>query len=313
MDLELTSDQRAIHDAIVQMVSNHMDVPRSGATLKPVEYCYADQLDRDLAEGEFFSLALTEGCGALEAALLVYETGRSPLVLETAGAAFIGPLLTGRDLPRPVAVARLEDLTRAVRFLDRARTLIVDLGDDVAVLSTDGLAVEPIHSMFAYPLGRLMTLPDFTAAERLGAAAVPRLRRLWRVGLALETAAALQAAVDFTTAYVKDRLVFGRPVGSYQAVQHRLSADIQRVRAVYWLALKAAWSGGDQDAALAALYAQQAITPINYDTHQFNGALGMTLEHTLHFWTFRLRLLQGEMGGARTQAAATVAATWAGA
>lgn len=311
--MELNSDQRAIHDAIVQMVSNHMAVPRSGAVLKPVEFFYADQLDRDLAEGEFFSLALTEGCGPLEAALLVYETGRSPLVLETAGAAFIGPLLTGRDLPRPVAVARLEDLTRAVRFLDRARTLIVDLGDDVAVLSTDGLAVEAIHAMFAYPLGRLTQLPDFTAAERLGADAVPRLRRLWRVGLALETAAALQAAVDFTTAYVKDRLVFGRPVGSYQAVQHRLSADIQRARGAYWLALKAAWSGSDQDAAVAALYAQQAITPINYDTHQFNGALGMTLEHSLHFWTFRLRLLQGEMGGARTQAAATVAATWAGA
>src|SRR3546814_6388447 len=54
-------------------------------------------------------------------------------------------------------------------------------------------------------------------------------------------------------------------------------------RSTYWLAMKAAWSGSALDAVLAALHAQRAIAQVNYDVHQFNGALGMTLrseEHT---------------------------------
>jgi alkylation response protein AidB-like acyl-CoA dehydrogenase len=310
MDLSFTADQQAIVDAIQAMVASHMDVPRTGAIIKPDEFVYAEALDRDLTEGEFFSIALTEGYGALEAAMLVYETGRSPLVIETVGSALIGPLLTGEAPPRPVAVARVEDLPRLVRFLDRARTVILDLGDDIAVVAADELGVEAIHSMYAYPVGRATKGLDVPGGRRLGAEKLAEFRRLWRLGLALEAGAAMQAAVDFTTQYVKDRKVFGRPVGSFQAVQHRLAADVQRCRGVYWLALKAAWSGSDADAAIAALYAQQSITQINYDAHQFNGALGMTLEHKLHFWTFRLRLLQGELSGARSQAAALAGMSW---
>jgi hypothetical protein len=310
MDLSFNADQQAILDAIQGMVSGHLDIPLTGSVVKPEEFVYAEALDRDLTEGEFFSLALTEGYGALEAAMLVYESGRSPLVIETVGSALIGPLLTGEALPRPVAVARLEDLPRLVRFLDRAQTVIVDLGDDVAVVPAETLGVESVHAMYAYPVGRATTGLDLAGARRLGADKLATFRRLWRLGLALETAAAMQAAVDFTTQYVKDR-VFGRPVGSFQAVQHRLSADLQRCRGAYWLALKAAWSGSDADATIAALYAQQSITQVNYDAHQFNGALGMTLEHKLHFWTFRLRLLQSELGGARTQGAALAGMAWA--
>jgi len=310
MDLELNEDQRALHAAIVNIVSRHTELPRSGPTVKPVTVFEGQALSRELEDGEFFSIALTEGFGPLEAGLLVYETGRSPQVVETAGSALIAPLLTGALLPRPVAVARPEDLTRAVRFLDRAKTLIVDLGDDVAVLPTERLQVRPVPSMFAYPLGRLEEAPDLSGAQRLGPAAAAELRRLWRLGLAFEAAAAMQAAIDFTADYTKSRKVFARPVASYQAVQHRLSADVQKARGAYWLALKAAWSGADLDAASAALYAQQAIGQIIYDTHQFNGALGMTLEHALHFWTFRLRLLEGELGGAAAQGRDLAALAW---
>ncbi|WP_448661605.1 acyl-CoA dehydrogenase family protein [Sphingomonas sp. CJ20] len=310
MNLELNDDQKALHDAIVRMVSTHLEVPRIGGVLKPAEFHYADALDNELTAGEFFSVATVEGYGAVEAALLVYEVGRSPLALEAANSALVAPLLTGEILPRPIAIARAEDLPRMVRWLDRAKTLIVDLGDDVAVLSTEELDVATVHAMYAYPVGRLTAPPDLSRARRLGAGALPELHRLWRIATTLESAAAMQAAVDFTTSYVKERKVFGRPVGSFQAVQHRLSADLQAARASYWLAMRAAWSGSAADALCAALYAQQAIASINYDTHQFNGALGMTLEHDLHCWTFRLRLLQGDLGGPAAQAAALAHAVW---
>ena len=292
------------------MVSRHAHPPRDRAGLRPSQWIYADALERELEAGEFFSLALSPGYGALEAALLVYETARSPYVVEVAGSSLIGALLCGRALARPVAVARLEDLSRGVRFLDRAKTLIIDLERDVMVVPVDHLEIESIHSMYAYPLGRVKGGVDATKGELLGAGAVPILRRLWRTGLAVEAAAAMQGAVDFTASYVKERHVFGRPVGSFQAVQHRLSIDAQKARAAYWLSLKAAWTGSEADAATAALYAQESLTSVNYDAHQFNGALGMTLEHDLHFWTFRMRWLQGELAGARSQAAALAELVW---
>jgi hypothetical protein len=49
------------------------------------------------------------------------------------------------------------------------------------------------------------------------------------------------------------------------------------------LALRAAASGNPLDA--AATYAQQPIQKVLFDVHQFNGAMGMTTEHQLHFWS----------------------------
>jgi hypothetical protein len=44
--------------------------------------------------------------------------------------------------------------------------------------------------------------------------------------------------------------------------------------------------------------------------HQFTGAMGLTLEYPLHLWTYRLRALAGELGGASAQERHVAAATW---
>ncbi|MGQ2928939.1 MAG: acyl-CoA dehydrogenase family protein [Sphingopyxis sp.] len=310
MDFDFSADQRALRETIMRMVADNRDLPRTGNVVEPKTFHRAAALEASLAAGGFFDVALEPGCGAVDAAALVYECALSPLVIEVGASALVAPLLTGEALPRPIAIGRLADLTRGIRFLGDARTLLIDLGDDVAVVDMAGLAVTELDGVYAYPLGKLAALPDLAAARRRGAGKAAELRRLWRLALALEIAAAMQAATDFTTDYVKQRHVFGRPVGSFQAVQHRLAADAEKCRGSYWLAMKAAWSGRPLDAALAALHAQRAITQVNYDVHQFNGALGMTLEHALHLWTFRLRWLVGEMGGFRTHVAEISELAW---
>lgn len=313
MDLDLTVDQETLRDAIARIVSDNSDLPRTGGVVEPSKWFPAERLEAELTAGGYFGIALQEGCGTLEAALMVYETGLSPLVMECAGSALIAPLLTGEELPRPVAIARVEDLTRGVRFLDVAKTLIVLMEDDVAIVPMAGLDVEALTGPYAFPLGKLAAVPDLAGARRLGADKAAECEKLWRLALALEIGAAMQGAIDFTTDYVRQRHVFARPVGSFQAVQHRLSTDMVRSRGIYWLAMKAAWTGSPTDAALAAIHAQRSIAQVVYDTHQFNGALGMTLEHALHFWTFRLRWLAGEMGGPGRQASAGGALIWSGA
>jgi alkylation response protein AidB-like acyl-CoA dehydrogenase len=68
--------------------------------------------------------------------------------------------------------------------------------------------------------------------------------------------------------------------------------------------LKAASTEDEGDAALAALHAQESATRIVYDLHQMLGAMGMTLEHPLHLWTYRIKALLSELGGRGGQAAA---------
>lgn len=92
-----------------------------------------------------------------------------------------------------------------------------------------------------------------------------------------------------TVEYVKQRHAFGQPIGGFQAVQHRLAQCHQIARAMRFNALQAAWSGDPVRADMAATYAQMHCQKLVFDLHQFNGGIGKTTEHTLHYWTFRLR------------------------
>ena len=103
---------------------------------------------------------------------------------------------------------------------------------------------------------------------------------------------------------------FGRAIGSFQAVQHRLAQCHQIACAMRMLALYAAWSGEAVAADIAATYAQDHVGKLAFDLHQFNGGMGVTAEHKLHFFTYRLRALQAELGGADAAAGAVYDALW---
>lgn len=309
MDMDLNSDQRALVDAVHSLMDRHVAPPKDGNVSAVVHSHYSDALDRDIGEGGYFGIAREEGFGPLEAALLVEEVYRSPSVIEVAASAIVVPQLTREDLPRPVVLMRAAEIGRSVRFLDRARTVLVDMGDDVAVVDVKPGDTEAVHSIFAYPCGQFRNKPDLAKARKLAGAGA-KMRLWWRVALAVEAGAAMDQALQFTAEYIKNRRQFGRPVGSFQAVQHRHAIDVQMAEGTKWLARRAAWSGTEADAAVAALYAQECIGPICYNCHQFNGALGMTLEHPLHFWTYRLRALQGELGGIAGQSHAVARAVW---
>ena len=89
-----------------------------------------------------------------------------------------------------------------------------------------------------------------------------------------------------------------------------LAAAQVRTNGVRWLALKAAATLDAGDAALALLRAQEAARAVTYDLHEFLGAMGMTLEHPLNLWTYRLKALIGELGGRAEQATAAADAIW---
>lgn len=309
MDFELGGDQQAVAEAVDELLARHAGPER--AVLLAAKAEYDGELERALREAGF--LALFAEAGPLAAALLVEATARAGGVLSIAAAALVAPaLLDGRVLDGPVALASLggDGPLPPVRFAPHARHVIVAAGSEARLVPLEAGEAEPVRSTFGYPFGRL---PESlaTRGEGLGAGSGDRLRCWWRTALAVETAGTLRAALDVTLGHVKARRQFGRAIGSFQGVQHRLAQAHVRVEGARWLALEAADRGAEREgAALAAAHASAAAKSIFDETHQFSGAMGFTREHPLHVWSMRLQALRLELGGAPAHRRAAAAARW---
>ena len=108
--------------------------------------------------------------------------------------------------------------------------------------------------------------------------------------LAVEQVGAAQHLLDLSVEYAKSRLQFGRPIGSFQAVKHRLAnllVDVEHARSTAYHAIWALPDGSD-DPALATSIAQAvcsaALTHVATDTIQVHGGIGFTWEHQAHLY-----------------------------
>jgi alkylation response protein AidB-like acyl-CoA dehydrogenase len=188
-----------------------------------------------------------------------------------------------------------------------ARSLIWLAADRVQAATLTEGAVAPVESLFAYPMGTV----EPEGLEWSTLAADPReAADLWRVATAAELAGLLKGALDSVLEHVRIRQQFGRALGSFQAVQHRLATASLQIEATRLRTLRAAQSGAPEDAAAALGYGQLMATRIGYDLHQFMGAMGLTLEHPLHRWTYRIRLLRSAFGGASGAMQALASHRW---
>jgi Acyl-CoA dehydrogenase, C-terminal domain len=112
-----------------------------------------------------------------------------------------------------------------------------------------------------------------------------------RLALTHELVGVGQAMLDLAVRHVTDRTQFGVPLGTFQAVQHRLAevhVELEAARAV----ARTAWVGGDPSAAAAAhLAARGAVESATRHCHQVMGAIGCTWEHDMHRYIRRGLLL----------------------
>jgi alkylation response protein AidB-like acyl-CoA dehydrogenase len=309
VDFELSEDQRAICEAADALLARHAGPAR--ATALDARGDYDHELDAQLAAAGFSEAALGPGTGALEATLLTAAVARAAGSVAFAAAALVAPGVAGRSLPGPIAIAREGDV-QPVRFAAHARTLLLDAGDEARVMPLEPGAATPVRTNFVWPMGRLRATPD--AGSSLGAGSGARLRRWWRLALAAELLGAMESALAITVLYVKRRRQFGRAIGSFQAVQHRLALATVQLEATRWLTCEAAAQGAPEEAvAIAAAHAADAAGLVFRETHQLSGAMGYTREHPLHVFSMRLAALRLEQGGASAHRRAVARARWAGA
>uniref|UniRef100_A0AAU2V7M3 Acyl-CoA/acyl-ACP dehydrogenase n=1 Tax=Streptomyces sp. NBC_00003 TaxID=2903608 RepID=A0AAU2V7M3_9ACTN len=100
--------------------------------------------------------------------------------------------------------------------------------------------------------------------------------------LAAEAVGAAAEALERTVAYVKEREQFGRAIGSFQAVKHRLADLYVQVQAARSAAYYAAWDPGA--GALALAQGLDALRSAASEAVQLHGGIGFTWEHEAHLY-----------------------------
>lgn len=120
-------------------------------------------------------------------------------------------------------------------------------------------------------------------------------------GKCLEMLGGAEAVLDMTVEYAKQRTQFGRPVGSFQAVQHHCSNMATDVEGSRHIAYQAAWrlSEGlpaDREVAMAKAWVSGAYQRVCSTAHQCHGAIGFTKEHNLQLYTRRAKVQELNYG-----------------
>jgi alkylation response protein AidB-like acyl-CoA dehydrogenase len=131
-----------------------------------------------------------------------------------------------------------------------------------------------------------------------GAALVAHVRHAAAVLLAAEQVGAAQRVLEITTDYAKTRTQFGRAIGSFQAVKHRLAdvlVDVESGRSAVYRAL---WCLANDDPALAVeaatvkAFCSDAFLHASAEGIQLHGGIGFTWEHPVHLYFKRAKASQ---------------------
>ncbi|MDK1358721.1 acyl-CoA dehydrogenase family protein [Arthrobacter sp. zg-Y1219] len=186
--------------------------------------------------------------------------------------------------------------------LDGTATLVLDGGSAdtvIAVAATpDGvglfevLDVDAIQRVNVPAVDTTLRFSTMTFSRvparplRLDAeAALEKIRDIAIVAVSCLQVGTAQRGLDMTVEYSKQRVQFGRPIGSFQALKHRMADMLVQVETARTAAWAAAWSAGTdaadlpERAASAAAWCADALDHVASETVQMHGGIAITWEH----------------------------------
>jgi alkylation response protein AidB-like acyl-CoA dehydrogenase len=307
-----------------------IDEAQGGLGLGPVELCLvAEELGRAVAPGPFLATAT-------QLAPLLQEAGGSPLaralLARIAEGSLTGSVALAEDDRWDVAALACRARRSGEGFtLTGRKTAVFDgaTADEIAVVARadEGLGVFVVPGGAAKAAPRTLLDPTLALADlSLDGVAVPAERVLLAPGpeaeraveralevatvaLALATVGACRRIFELTLEYAKLRRQYERPIGSFQALKHRLADLYLAVERATALGYFAALTLAEDDprrgeaAALAKAEAGDCQRLLVADGLQLHGGIGFTWEHDLHLWLKRAKAGDALLGGATWQRA----------
>ena len=320
MDFDFTDEQQEIKSTAREFVQGRMKLERV-RELAESGSPYDDGFWAEMSELGWPGIAIDEehggqGLGTVELVILQEELGYGCAPSPFIANAYAGALIqeAGSDeqksewLPgiasgeRRCAAEMARDPDPIAGAASGAAALVMADGDGAVLVDPDDAELERIdmiddtRAYFRVRFDGGDPLPgDITRAVHVGAIAV-----------AAELIGLAQRSLDMATDYAKERQQFGRPIGAYQAVSHRLADMLWAVEEARSLTYSAAWAAdADPDllplaAAMAKARASDAACSVTHDAIQTFGGIGFTWEHDIQFFFKRARASAQILGTART-------------
>jgi alkylation response protein AidB-like acyl-CoA dehydrogenase len=275
VEVAVLCEQLGRHTAPAPFLSSVLVLDALAGTAAQSPASPAARWAADLAEGR------AVGCVA-------FSARPGAVRVEDGGA---GPVLYGR--PDPVLYAPSADV---------AVVLVDDEVFAVSLEERDRPKPEP-----AMDRTRELGWLEFDGASALrlgGSAAATRLLNRAATGTSAELLGGASRVLEMAVEYAKDRVQFGKPIGSFQAIKHMLADALVDVEGMRSTVYYAAWCNAseDPDASLAASMAKSwcsdAARRVLSTGLQVHGGIGFTWEHDLHLFLKRSQLDQVSYGDA---------------
>ena len=294
MELTFSEEQQELAATVRSLLTKRAD-PAAVRAAMASEAGYDEALWQTLCDQiGAAALAVPEeyggaGFSLLESMIVLEEVGRSlapsPLLssVVTAEALLAGGTDEAKErlLPRIAAgeVAAFGVPGEPSLFVDRATVLVV-AADALLLAEGPGPWLPSMDQTV-----RLGSVPTEGTAIGDAAAARARASLVGAVGVAALSAGLAARALEMTVAYSKERVQFGRPIGSFQALKHRM-ADllvlVEMSRSASWAASYALATGAtnaEQLAHVAKSYCSDALSAVAAETVQLHGGIAITREH----------------------------------
>lgn len=298
----MTPEQLALRDAVRSLLDKHSDVRAAIETPHGYDKAVWARLC-DIGVLPIPEQHGGSGAGLTETRIALEELGRtltpSPLLASTIAAQAL--LATGNEEACGRLLPRIADGTVATlvwpwhndlislngpaRYVldgDLAEILLATDGTDLYEVDLPGVTRE--HTPTMDQTRRLATL-DLTNASttRLGRWS-PEIRDIALAALSAEQVGAATRALELTVEYTKTRVQFGKPIGSFQALKHRM-ADMH---VLVETARSAAEAATDEvSAAVAKVYCSEAFFKVAAEMVQLHGGIAITWEHDAHLYLKR--------------------------
>ncbi|MBI3769576.1 MAG: acyl-CoA/acyl-ACP dehydrogenase [Deltaproteobacteria bacterium] len=347
MKFELSEDQALLQSSTRDFLSSELPLEKSRTVMEHNADGYESAEWRRLAEMGYIGLTLPaaaggQDLGAIELAIVLEEMGRvcvpGPFLdailaasfLAAAGKqdALLADVVSGKSLvtiarqdspfsgnhlePTRFESGRVLGTKYFVPFATRTDALLVTTRQGV-VLVRAPYDIVPLQTIdLAQRFGKVTF--DHQGALIGGPELLERVDLLAAVGASAMMLGLMSRALEVTLEYVQTRQAFKRPIGAFQALQHRLADMLLKTESTRSAVYRAAWclDTGDPDTALACAtakaYAGDASRYVCGEAVQMHGGIGFTWELDLHFYFKRAKTLEQFYGSTETQLEKALAA-----
>jgi alkylation response protein AidB-like acyl-CoA dehydrogenase len=287
----MTEERQMLAETVAALVSKHAGPAAVRAAMES-DRGYDESLWRLLCEQVgAAALVVPEGLGGAggelaDAATVLQELGRALAPSPLLGTTLAELALLAAPEPDAGTLERLAEGSAIGAVVLEADYVVNGDIADVVVAAADGqlsrwtrFSAQPVVTMD--PTRRLARVQP---EEEVPLGPDPGIADAAAVLLAAEQIGAAERCLELTVEYAKNRVQFGRPIGSFQALKHRMADLYVAVAAAKAVVSEACNDPTPTNAATARLAATEALSTVAGEGIQLHGGIAITWEHDMHLY-----------------------------